>query len=133
MTTVTTAEREAIDNAVADGKVTKVKAGRARGVNKRTAPMTTTKPTKAQRGKVKRSTKATSTKAAAPKAKANTSRPAGTFTTVDVAAEQGISAKTLRARIRRNIDNWEPLFHDGQRHVFKDNKTTRAKIDALLA
>jgi len=120
-----------VTTAIAEGKVTKVKAGRARGVNKRTAPMTATKPTKAQRGEVYRSTKAA--KAAAPKAKAATSRPAGTFTTVDIADEQGISAKTLRARIRRNIDNWEPLFHDGQRHVFKDNKTTRAKIDALLA
>lgn len=122
---ITAAEREAIDAA----PVTKVKAGRARGVNKRTAPMTMTKPTKAQRGRVKRST----TKAAAPKAKANTSRPAGTFTTVDLAEKQGISAKTLRARIRRNIEAWESLFVDGQRHVFKDNKTTWSKAEALLA
>ena len=61
------------------------------------------------------------------------SRPAGTFTTVDIAVDHGVNAKTLRARIRRSIDDWEPLFVDGQRHVFKDNKTTRAKIDALLA
>lgn len=132
MTTITATEREAIDNAVAAGKVTEVKAGKARGVNKRTAPMTATKQTRAQRGKVK-ATRSTKAKAAAPaKAKAAPSRPAGTFTAVDLAAEQGVNAKTLRARIRRNIDDWEPLFVDGQRHVFKDNKTTRAKIDALL-
>ena len=65
--------------------------------------------------------------------KANTSRPAGTFTTVDLANEQGVNPKTLRARIRRNINGWEPLFIDGQRHVFKDNKTTRAKVEALMA
>lgn len=124
---ITAAEREAIDAA----PVTKVKAGRARGVNKRTAPMTMTKPTKAQRGKVKRST--TKAAAAPAKAKANTSRPAGTFTTVDLAEKQGISAKTLRARIRRNIEAWESLFVDGQRHVFKDNKTTWSKAEALLA
>lgn len=124
---ITAAEREAIDAA----PVTKVKAGRARGVNKRTAPMTMTKPTKAQRGKVKRST--TKAAAAPAKAKVNTSRPAGTFTTVDLAEKQGISAKTLRARIRRNIEAWESLFVDGQRHVFKDNKTTWSKAEALLA
>lgn len=132
MTTITKTKREAIDAAIAEGKVTKVKAGRARGVNKRSAPMTATKPTRAQRGKAK-ATRSTKAKAAAPaKAKAKTSRPAGTFTTVDLATEQGVNAKTLRARIRRNIDDWAPLFVDGQRHVFKDNKTTRAKIDALL-
>ena len=56
----------------------------------------------------------------------------GTFTSVDLAAEKGINAKTLRARIRRNIAKWEPLFA-GEKHTFKDNVTTRKAIDALLA
>lgn len=56
-----------------------------------------------------------------------------TFTTVELAAEQNMAAKTLRARIRRNLDKWEPLFKDGVRHVFADNKTTRDKIEQLLA
>ena len=55
-----------------------------------------------------------------------------TFTSVDLAAEKGINAKTLRARIRRNIAKWEPLFA-GEKHTFKDNVTTRKAIDALLA
>jgi len=140
MTTATnTTDRELIDAAVAEGKVTKVKAGKARGVTKRTAPMTTTRKTKAQRKadgetttRRTRSTRAKD-KAAPAKAAAPKARPAGTITTVDIAAEQGISAKTLRARIRRNLDDWAPLFHDGVKHVFKDNKTNRAKIEALMA
>ena len=59
-------------------------------------------------------------------------KPKGTFTSVDLAAEKGINAKTLRARIRRNIAKWEPLFA-GEKHTFKDNVTTRKAIDALLA
>lgn len=55
-----------------------------------------------------------------------------TFTTVDIAAQQGINAKTLRARIRRNIDKWAPLFKDGENHVFADNATTRKAVAALL-
>lgn len=132
MTTQTT-EREMIDAAVAEGKVTKVKAGRARGVNKRTAPMTTTKPTRAQRKAAAPKAKRTKKPTAAAAKPAAASRPAGTFTTVDLAAEHNMQAKTLRARIRRNIDDWSPLFHDGVKHVFKDNKTTRAKVEALLA
>lgn len=58
--------------------------------------------------------------------------PKGIFTSVDLAAEKGINAKTLRARIRRNIAKWEPLFA-GEKHTFKDNATTRKAIDALLA
>lgn len=56
-----------------------------------------------------------------------------TFTTVDIARERDMQAKTLRARIRRNIDDWAPLFKDGMKHVFPDNKTTWNKVDALLA
>lgn len=56
----------------------------------------------------------------------------GVFTSVDLAAEKGINAKTLRARIRRNLAKWEPLFA-GEKHTFKDNATTRKAIDALLA
>ena len=55
------------------------------------------------------------------------------FTTSELANEHGMKSKTLRARIRRNIDLWQPLFADGNRHVFKDNKTTRAKVAELLA
>ena len=55
-----------------------------------------------------------------------------TFTTVDLAKEHGINAKTLRARIRRNLDKWEPLFANGMRHVYNDNLTTRRAIDTLL-
>jgi hypothetical protein len=132
MTTITAAERTTIDDAVAAGNVTKVKAGRAKGVNKKTAPMTMTKPTRAQRNAAK-PTRSIKRKPTANKATKTASRPAGTFTTVDLAAEQGVNAKTLRARIRRNIDDWALLFVDGQRHVFKDNKTTRAKINELLA
>lgn len=65
--------------------------------------------------------------AKAPKAKAG-----ATFTTVDLATEQGINPKSLRARIRRNIEKWEPLFA-GERHTFADNATTRKAIAALLA
>lgn len=71
--------------------------------------------------------------AKAPASKAKAQRAASTVTTIEIAAEQGISAKTLRARIRRNIDTWKPLFKDGEKHVFADNKTTRNKITALLS
>lgn len=80
-------------------------------------------------------------KSAAPKAKASDATkkvPASgatkgdTFTTVDIATERDISPKTLRARIRRNIECWEPLFKDGKRHVFADNVTTRKAVAALL-
>lgn len=66
---------------------------------------------------------------------AKPAKPAATkvvFTSVDLAAEKGINAKTLRARIRRNLAKWEPLFA-GEKHTFKDNATTRKAIDALLA
>lgn len=126
---ITPAERAMIDAA----PVTKVKAGKARGVNKRTAPMTATKPTRAQ----KRAAAPAATKRTrkAP-AKRDTSKPVSagnTFTTVELAAQHDMQPKTLRARIRRNIDAWEPLFKDGVKHVFADNKTTRAKVEALLS
>jgi hypothetical protein len=80
--------------------------------------------------KAKAPTKRTAaTKDKAPKAKAT---KGNTFTTVDLAAEQGINAKTLRARIRRNIDRWSPLFKDGEKHVFADSATTRKAVAALL-
>lgn len=91
--------------------------------------------------KISKATKAT-TKAmrakpadASPQAVAKPAKPAAkrdTFTSVDLAAEKGINAKTLRARIRRNIAKWEPLFA-GKKHTFQDNVTTRKAIDALLA
>lgn len=56
-----------------------------------------------------------------------------TFTSTDIAKEQGITAKAMRARVRRHLDDWTPLFHAGIKHTFKNNKTTRAKVLALLA
>ena len=144
MTTATnTTDRELIDAAVAEGKVTKVAAGKARGVTKKTAPMTTTRKTKAQRdadGDTKAPTKRTRKAPAKRTAKANdkaaapakATRAKGTITAVDIAAQHDMNPKTLRARIRRNIEKWEPLFADGERHVFKDNVTTRKAIAALL-
>ena len=55
------------------------------------------------------------------------------LTTVAIAKDRGMNPKSLRARIRRNLDAWEPLFLDGKRHVFKNNKTIRGKIEKLLA
>jgi len=59
-------------------------------------------------------------------------RAKGTFTTVDLATQHKINPKSLRARIRRNLDAWAPLFKEGERHVFADNKTTHKKCDALI-
>ena len=56
-----------------------------------------------------------------------------TLTTVAIAKDRNMNPKSLRARIRRNIDAWEPLFFEGKRHVFKNNKTIRGKIEKLLA
>ena len=117
MTNVTQTERKLIDAAVKSGKVRKMKPGKAKGVNKRNAPMTMTKPTRK-----------TSKRPATAK-----TRDANTITTVDIAAAHKINPKTLRARIRRNIDIWSPPFKNGVMHVFADNKTTRNKIDALLS
>ena len=99
-----------------------------------TSPVKITKSTKA----ATKALRAASTKPAdaSPKAvkKVTVAKPAkrDTFTSVDLAAEKGINAKTLRARIRRNLAKWEPLFA-GEKHTFKDNATTRKAIDALLA
>lgn len=83
----------------------------------------------------KRAERSKKAPATSPKPDAKPAKPAatkGTFTSVDLAAEKGINAKTLRARIRRNIAKWEPLFA-GEKHTFKDNATTRKAINALLA
>lgn len=105
-----------------------------------TSPVKVTKSTKA----ATKALRAASTKPAdaSPKAKVTVAKPDAkpakpaakrdTFTSVDLAAEKGINAKTLRARIRRNLAKWEPLFA-GEKHTFKDNATTRKAIDALLA
>lgn len=74
-----------------------------------------------------KTTKLTDAKTPAAKTKAP-----GIITTVQLAAEHKLDAKTLRARIRRNIAKWEPLFA-GEKHTFKDNATTRKAIDVLLA
>lgn len=66
------------------------------------------------------------------KTKAAPKTPA-VFTTVELAKELGMNPKTLRYRMRRNIEKWTPLFADGKRHVFKNNKTIRNKAYALLA
>lgn len=130
--------------------VTKISAGRARGVNAKTAPQTVAKVTRGQKaagmtnapkkGKpvdapaAKAKGKASTKVAAKAKDKAKGKATSGaTFTSVDIAAEQGINAKTLRARIRRNIDKWAPLFVNGEKHVFADNAATRKAVTALLA
>lgn len=68
-----------------------------------------------------------------PKQKQKPTKINKTLTTVEIAKDRGLNPKSLRARIRRNIDAWEPLFLDGKRHVFKNNKTIRGKIEKLLA
>ena len=125
--------------------VTKLSAGRARGVNAKTAPQTTAKVTRGQKamgmtnapkkGKAIDATPKAKGKAIVVKAKGKAAAPkaGATFTSVDIAAEQGINAKTLRARIRRNIDKWEPLFVNGEKHTFADNAATRKAVAALLA
>lgn len=83
---------------------------------------------------IKQSNEATNEHKAANVAKRTKAAAGGNvITTSDLAAQHNMTSKTLRARIRRNIDKWEPLFKDGTRHVFPDNKTTRAKLEALLA
>lgn len=101
----------------------------AKGLNKRNAreSVAAAKATKKPTTK-----KSPASKKAAPAKKPAAAKAANTFTTVELAAEKGVNPKTLRARIRRNIDDWTPLFKNGEKHVFADNKTTRAKIDALL-
>lgn len=130
--------------------VTKLSAGRARGVNAKTAPQTVAKVTRGQKamGMVNAPKEGKPVDAPAAKGKASTKVAAkakdkapakgkatsgATFTSVDIAAEQGINAKTLRARIRRNIDKWAPLFVNGEKHVFADNAATRKAVAALLA
>ena len=96
-----------------------------------TSPVKISKATKATTKAMRAAT--TKPADASPKAvKKVTVAKRDTFTPVDLAAEKGINAKTLRARIRRNIAKWEPLFA-GEQHTFKDNVTTRKAIDALLA
>ncbi len=96
----------------------------------------TTTEEKLASGALKRVTKAKPADAS-PKAvkKVTVAKPAklDTFTSADLAAEKGINAKTLRARIRRNIAKWAPLFVNGEKHTFKDNVTTRKAVAALLA
>ena len=124
-------EREVIDKTIAAGDVTKVPAGRARGVNKRTAPMTMTKRTKAQEGK-KSITKAK------PITKAKTSTPTpregNVLTAPQVAEMHNMTAKTFRSRMRRNPDIWGDLYQrEGNTYLFKNNKTTLARITAALS
>lgn len=148
---MTTTENTAAVAPAAEGvKVTKLSAGRARGVNAKTAPQTVAKVTRGQKAmgmkNAPKKGKAIDAKAPVAKgkgkvaAKAKDKAPAkgkatsgATFTSVDIAAEQGINAKTLRARIRRNIDRWAPLFVNGEKHVFADNAATRKAVAALLA
>ena len=128
---MTTTENTAAVAPAAEGvTVTKLSAGRARGVTSKTAPQTTAKVTRGQKamGMTNAPKKGKPVNATPAKGKAG-----ATFTTVDLAAEQGINAKTLRARIRRNIDRWAPLFVNGEKHVFADNATTRKAVAALLA
>lgn len=100
-----------------------------------TSPVKISKATKATTKAMRAKPADASPKAVAKVTVAKPAKPAlakGTFTSVQLAAERKLDAKTLRARIRRNIEKWEPLFA-GERHVFKDNAATRKAIDALLA
>ena len=121
-------------DAVAKGAY-KTRRAAARSTGKRIAKDNTVTEPKAKRTRKPAASKAKAPtkRTAAPKDKAPKAKASGnTFTTVDLAEEHGINAKTLRARIRRNIDKWEPLFADGERHVYKDNATTRKAVAALL-
>jgi hypothetical protein len=77
----------------------------------------------------------------APKRKAPAKKPAAkkapvtkTLSAPAVAELHNMSAKTLRARIRRNADKWADIIQrDGTSYVFKDNVTTRKAIAALLS
>lgn len=102
--------------------VTELPHGRAKGVTKRTAPQAAAAMKKPAKSKPK------STAAPA----ATSPKPSAVFTTADIVRERGISPKTLRARMRRQIDLWGPLFKDGQKHTFSDNAATRAAVARLL-
>jgi uncharacterized protein YjcR len=82
--------------------------------------------------KIARTTPTKTKRATTKKPAAATTKKPKTFTSVDIAREYNINPKTLRARIRRNIDKWSPLFANDERHVFVDNATTRKKVAALL-
>lgn len=129
MTNFTNAVADVLKGADADALLANVPVTKlpiTTAAKRATSPVKVTKSTKA-------ATKAL--RAASTKPDAKPAKPAatkGVFTSVDLAAEKGINAKTLRARIRRNLAKWEPLFA-GEKHTFKDNATTRKAIDALLA
>ena len=128
MTTETnTPAAEVAPAAVAKGAY-KSRRAASRSIGKRVAKDGTV----SERTRKPAATKATKQRAAAPKDKAPKASGAKTFTSAQLAAEQGISAKTLRARIRRNLDAWAPLFKDGEKHVFADNATTRKAVTKLL-
>lgn len=55
-----------------------------------------------------------------------------TITTVELAARYNKTPKTMRAIVRRHIAFFEPLFVDGERHVFPNNKTTLKKLDDMF-
>lgn len=77
--------------------------------------------------KTKRATKTAGAKNASTK-----TTNAKTLTSVDVAKLHDMNPKTLRARIRRNIEQFEPLFLGGDKHKFPDNQKTRDAIADLL-
>jgi hypothetical protein len=81
-----------------------------------TSPVKISKATKATT-KAMRAATTTEEKLASGALKRVTVAKRDTFTSVDLAAEKGINAKTLRARIRRNIAKWEPLFAGEKSHV----------------
>jgi hypothetical protein len=147
------------ENKLANVAITKLPDGVARGVNRRTAPMTTAKPTKAQKdaghkhvtSKGVKTTADAKTPAAAstPKAKAataatpakqaNAKAPAGdVITPAMIAAKFDITAKALRARMRKQADKWNALLTSADRakgaaYTIRNNQANWKTIEKLLA
>jgi len=113
-------------------KITVAKPALANGLSRKNAPQSvrSVRELRAKANAKQASTKKSTGAKIVTKAKAKASN---TITSVEIAKEYKMNAKTLRARIRRNLDDWKSLFVKGERHVFADNKTTRAKIKSLLS
>ena len=156
-----------INAAVAAGKVTKLPDAPAKGLTMRDAAQTITKPTKAQSNAgtptvtrkavkpakekpVAKAQKANDTKPAA-KAQRNApvdtkakAKPAAATPAADVitpsmiAAKYDVTAKALRARMRKHADKWNKLLSNdgrdkGDAYTIRANATNWKAIDALMA
>lgn len=156
-----------VNAAIAAGKVTKLPDAPAKGLSMRDAAQTLTKPTKAQkqagtptvtRKEVKKAPDTRDAKpshpaapkkpanakraTAAPKAKATkaaTPAAAGDMITpAAIAAKYDLTAKALRARMRKHADKWSKLLSDADRakgteYRIRNNQANWKAIDALMA